>query len=528
LWVINDLQQFSFLKAKINSKLSAVKQNNFRDVGEKMSAIITEKEMQCYNPATGEHLENIPISTSEQIKETFLKSKSAAESFNLSTISQRKTLVNRFRKAIVNQMDDFIQIICAETGKKEFEAMLEIMISADLMKNQSKHAKKAFATEKRSSGIYLHKRARVEYRPFGVAGIISPWNYPLILTISPVAEALLAGNTVVLKPSEQTPLTSILLKKTFDSIAENSDIFQVLPGAAETGKAIVESEKTNIICFTGSTAIGKIIAKSCGELLKPCILELGGKDAMIVLEDANLKRAAKACIWGGFSNAGQTCISIEQVYICESVFEQFVELLKKEMGKLTCGVHPENRVGAMTMESGLAKVQAQIQEAKSEGCEIYSIPQLEDETRFISPTLIFNPPENLEICREETFGPVISIHKVADENEAINRTNQSQFGLAANIFTKNKRRGRNVARKIQAGMICINDALIGYALADLPFGGMKDSGIGRVHGLEGLKAFSQQVSIVENRITLGKEFWWYDLSEKFHGTMKKIIRFWYG
>ncbi|MBL7052389.1 MAG: aldehyde dehydrogenase family protein [Candidatus Marinimicrobia bacterium] len=493
-----------------------------------MSAIITNQEMKCYNPATGKHLENVPISTSKQIEETFLKSKSAAKSFNLSTISQRKTLMNRFRKAIVNRMDDFIQTICSETGKKQFEAMLEVMISADLMKNQSKHAKKALASEKRSPGIYLHKRGKVEHRPFGVAGIISPWNYPLILTISPVAEALLAGNTVVLKPSEQTPLTSILLKKIFDSIADNPDIFQILPGAAETGKAIVESKYADIICFTGSTAIGKIIAQSCGERLKPCILELGGKDAMIVLEDANLKRAAKACIWGGFSNAGQTCISIERVYVCESVFERFVELLKKEMANLTCGPNPENRVGAMTMKSGLAKVKAQIQEAESKGCAIYSIPQLEDATRFIPPTLVFDPPEDLEICSDETFGPVISIHKVEDEKEAIERTNQSQYGLAANIFTKNKRRGRKIASKIQAGMICINDALIGYALAELPFGGMKDSGIGRVHGLEGLKAFSQQVSIVENRITLGKEFWWYDLSEKFHGTMKKIIRFWYG
>lgn len=493
-----------------------------------MSSYIEKDQLKCYNPATMESLGLVPFSSSEAVHTILDNAKKAATSFNATPLRNRKRLIRLFRKALVKKMDQFVGTIRNETGKSYQDAVLEFFVGVDLLTTKSVHVKKALSKERRSVGLYLHKRAWVEYHPHGVAGIISPWNYPFILTLSPVVEALLAGNTVVLKPSEHTPLTGKLLKETFDEITNQKQIFQIVLGTVDVGKKLIESENTDIICFTGSTAVGRIIAAECGERLKPCILELGGKDAMIILEDADLERAANACIWGGFSNAGQTCISVERVIVCEPVFDKFIEKLKLKMEAISCGETDANQIGAMTMPAGLEKVNHQLDEVKPHCRDMHAPVNVQmDRGQFCVPTLVIEPDADQTISHEETFGPVISVNKIKDEHEAIQKANESRYGLAASVFTANKKKGRVIAKKLQAGMIMINDVQTGYGIGSLPFGGVKDSGIGRVHGIEGLRSFSRVSSVVETRFSLRSEPWWYSGIQSFPKWIRQFVKFRY-
>ncbi len=475
-----------------------------------MSSYIETDHFKCYNPATMKSLGNVYFTSLKDIESILESAKESAGVYNHTSLTERKKLVRSYRKAIINKTDQFVDLIQSETGKSYQDAVMEFFVGVDLVTILLGYSKKALSPNKRSIGYYLHKKGWVEYHPHGVAGIISPWNYPFILALSPVIEALLAGNTVLLKPSEHTPLIGNLLKDTFNEISDDKRIFQTIIGTADTGKILVESSKTDIICFTGSTAVGKVIAASCGEQLKPCILELGGKDAMIVLDDANLERASNACIWGGFSNAGQTCISVERVYVFDSVFDQFSELIKKKIALVSCGTTPNDQIGAMTMAAGRDKVKQQIAEIKSSCKEIYSSDKFpKNGGQFFPPTIVFEPDENGEVCREESFGPVITVSRVDSDKEAVEKANDNRYGLAASVFTSNKKRGRRIAGLLQAGQVTINDIQTGYGIGSLPFGGVKESGMGRVHGVEGLRSFSRITSVVETRFAFRSEPWWY-------------------
>ncbi len=493
-----------------------------------MSSRIENGMLLCYNPVTMESLKDIPLSSEDEIQAVLHQARKSAENYNNTTIKLRKKLVTAYRKAIANRTDQFLDIIRSETGKSHQDAMLEVFVGIDLISTLSAQVNKALSRGKRSSSWYVYKKSWVEYHPHGVAGIISPWNYPFILTLSPVIEALLAGNTVVLKPSEQTPLTGLLLKEVFNEIADDPFVFQTIIGCAAAGKSLINSDNTDIICFTGSTAVGKIIAASCGEQLKPCVLELGGKDAMIVLDDADLERAANACVWGGFSNAGQTCISVERVFVCESVFDPFIQQVKEKMLTVTCGESDDDNIGAMTMSIGLEKVKQQIENAESFSHEIFTLESSKNKKgQFCPPTLVIEPDENSEISVEESFGPVITVFKVKDDRDAVNRANDCRYGLAASVFTSSKKRGRKIAGALEAGLVTINDIQTGYGIGSLPFGGVKESGIGRVHGTEGLRTFSRITSVVENRFNLRSEPWWYSGIQSLPKWVQKFIRLWY-
>ena len=294
-----------------------------------MSVRNSNNIMQVFNPATGEDITNISMTTLQELDSILQTAKAGAENYNYSSFFRRQKLMTQLQKGIVRRTDEFIDTICSETGKKPDEGLMEVFISLEHIKQSSHHLYEALGKSSRRSGILKTRKAWVEYEPMGVAGIISPWNYPLILTVSPLVEALMAGNTVVLKPSEHTPLTTQLLKRLWDESTERPELFQPVYGAGEIGNALVTSPFTDVICFTGSTAIGRKIAEACAPLFKPVILELGGKDPMIILEDADIDRSVDAAIWGGLSNAGQTCISIERIFAHEKVYPEVVEKLKR-------------------------------------------------------------------------------------------------------------------------------------------------------------------------------------------------------
>ena len=486
-----------------------------------MSVRISNDFLNVFNPVTKEDLSSIPLTSNDVLESKLQVAKNAAEKFNLSSFFQRQRLISQFRKQIVKNMDVFVQTICKETGKKEVEGLMEVFISLEHLRYAVRHLYEALGPKKRSTGLLITKKAWVEYEAMGVAGIISPWNYPLILTVSPLVEALLAGNTVVLKPSEQTPLTTQLLKKVWDDATKEPELFQVIYGAGEIGSALVASPITDVICFTGSTTVGREIAQTCAPLFKPVILELGGKDPMIVLEDASLKRTVKAAIWGGMSNAGQTCISVERIYAHENIYPHLVENLSESLKRVECG-EGAAEIGSISVEVSLKKIKNQIKEAESMGEVIQN--GVVNQGWFIPPTLVVNPSPDSKVMQEETFGPVITIHPFKTDEEVIKLANMTGYGLSASIFGKNHKRIRNLSRRIKAGAVSVNDVLTHYGIADLPFGGYGLSGIGKVHGKEGLRAFSRQKAYMQNRIQFGSELWWYGQGDFFRGTLRKLMK----
>ena len=488
-----------------------------------MSVRISNNTMEVFNPATGEDITNISMTTLQELDSILQTAKAGAENYNYISFFRRQKLMTQLQKGIVRRTDEFIDTICSETGKKPDEGLMEVFISLEHIKQSSHHLYEALGKRSRRSGILKTRKAWVEYEPMGVAGIISPWNYPLILSVSPLVEALLAGNTVVMKPSEHTPLTTQLLKTVWDESTERPDQFQPVYGAGEIGNALVTSSFTDVICFTGSTAIGRKIAEACAPLFKPVILELGGKDPMIILEDADIERSVDAAIWGGLSNAGQTCISVERIFAHEKVYPEVVEKLKREIQTLSSG-KGETPIGAISVDVSLEKIRDQVSEAKnnSDVCEGNA-----DEGRFIPPCLVVNPPFEAKILQEETFGPVMTIHPFQSDNDAIELANKTGYGLSASVFGKSRKRINFISRRVNAGVVSINDVLTHYGIADLPFGGKGLSGMGTVHGKEGLRAFSHQKSYMTNRISFKVEFWWYKRSKKFAQLLRKWIKWQY-
>jgi len=482
------------------------------------------------NPATKEEIGSVTSDAIDTLTPVFERAQTAKESWAGLRLNQRARKIRFVRKTLVAHMDELSELIAAETGKTNWEGFLEVFTTVEHMRHIGRHGPEYLRTELRSSGLFQNKRSYINYVPHGIVGIICPWNYPLILTATPVVEALMAGNTVVLKPSEVTPLTGQRMAELFHEGGIPEDVLQVVQGYGDVGAAIVDSPLTDMICFTGSVEVGRKIAVACAEKLKPLILELGGKDPIIVLEDANLERAAGAAVWGGFSNCGQTCISAERIYVVESIADQFIELVKSKTSDLKTGPDKTNGdVGALINNRQHEKVMGHIKEAVANGADVlYGGDDLSDlGGYFIAPTVLEVTNHESEIMTRETFGPEIAIMRVKDEDEAIEKANSSSYGLSAAVFSK-KKRGQKVARRINAGSVCVNDIMTNYLVADLPFGGVGISGIGRVHGPEGLHGFSQIQAIMVDRFGMKKEPWWYPVGPGIQKLFKILTRWIYG
>lgn len=488
-------------------------------------------EILSINPATKEPIGSVQTTSLESLDTTFDRAKEGAKEWAGLRLTQRSRKIRLVRKMLVAHMDELSKLIAAEAGKTNWDGFLEVFTTVEHMRHVSRHGPQHLRTEIRSPGILLNKKCYVNYVPHGVVGVISPWNYPLILTAAPVVEALMAGNAVVLKPSELTPLTGKLMTELFHEAGIPENVLQTVYGYGEIGAAIVDSSKTDMICFTGSVEVGRKIGVACAEKLKPVVLELGGKDPMIILEDANLERAAGAAVWGGFSNCGQTCISTERIYVAEKVADEFIELVKAKTEELSTGPDKvEGEIGALVSEIQHEKVMAHINQAVESGADVVSGGEDLSELGgyFIKPTVLEVKGDQTDIMQKETFGPEICIMRVKDENEAVEKANATGYGLSASVFTKNKKHGQKIARQIRAGSVCINDVMTNYITADLPFGGVGISGIGRVHGPEGLKSFCQTQAILVDRFGLKKEPWWYPMNKKIQSVFRGFTKVFYG
>ena len=470
-----------------------------------MSATIENNIITVINPSTLKEIEKINCSNSAEVNKKISNSKKFKDWSNLS-LKKRCYYINQLRKVILANQDKVRDLLKEETGKKDFDAFLEIFSLIEHLKEISKIARKSLRPSRRSSGIMKNKKAMVLYEPLGVAGIISPWNYPLTTPLTSSVEALLAGNNVILKPSEHTPLTIAYIKELWDKHVGFSQAFEIVYGGGDIGEMLVQSDDIDVICFTGSSKVGKIIAQKCSLTLKPFILELGGKDPLIVLEDADLNRAVESALFGAYSNAGQTCISVEEVFIEDNIFEQYVDCMSKRVKSMSSGNLESADIGSMIMDANCRKVKEHIAQINKENVvKGKSIAH----SMYIAPTLIIDPPEDSRVVNEETFGPVVSLRRFKSQEDLLNKVHKTGYGLAGSIFGKDKKRIKNILKKLKIGNVSINDVFTHYGIASLPFGGEGLSGVGRLHGKEGLRSLSRIKSVVENKYNFINDPWWY-------------------
>ena len=489
-----------------------------------MSMKIENNKIVVLNPSTLDEVGEVDITDVEKVHVCIESSKKYKDWSSLS-LKDRCKAITKFRKAIVANADLIQSTLKKETGKKDFDVFVEYFTVLEHLKQMPSIAKKSLKREYRNSGLMKNKKSFVVYEPLGTAGIISPWNYPFATPIISSLEALIVGNNVVLKPSEHTPLTPKVVKEIWDKHIGYKDAFQIINGCGDIGKELVESKNIDVVCFTGSTKVGKIIAQQCAQTLKPVLLELGGKDPMIVLKDSNLDRAVESAAFGGLSNAGQTCISVEEIFVENEISEEFIKKISKKIKSISSGSAKSNDLGPMIVSENMEKVEAHLKQVEG-SCNIIRGINNED-SRYIAPTLVIEPPENSRIVNEETFGPVITVRSFDDEKHLLSMIHKTGYGLSASIFGKNKKRITQISSSIKTGNVSINDVLTHYGIASLPFGGEGLSGMGRSHGPEGLKALCRIKSIVVNKFNFINEPWWFGRPASIEEILKKVINLLY-
>lgn len=510
--------------------MGKVEKNN-RYLKKRVENRSSAKRIKNINPATLENIGSFPIQSRGEVEKALSRARKTLPVWKKFSLHERAEFLSRLRKQMIRDLDEIVEIMGNETGKTEMDCLVEIFTVAEHLKYLSKKGPQLLVDEKRSTGIFLNKKAWVSFLPRGVVAIISPWNYPLLLTLGPIAAALMAGNCVVVKPSEITTATALKIKEIASRANIPEDVLQIVTGDGSTGAALVNSENSDMVCFTGSTATGRKIGEICGKMLKPCILELGGNDPMIIFADANLKRAADAAIWGGFFNSGQTCISVERVFVAESIKEEFLKIITSSIEKLKQGLRFEDvEIGSMTFPAQIAVIQKHLTDAVRKGAKILKGGKRDNRYPgfFFKPTIVTNVTSKMKIMQEETFGPVFTVSTFRDEKEAIQMANDTIYGLDSSIWTENIQRAKRVARKLESGNVCINDVLINYSISDIPLGGVKKSGLGMVHGPEGLRAFTNQQSVVVHNFGLRIEPWWFPSTKRRKNFIKRLITFLYG
>ncbi len=470
------------------------------------------------NPANGEFLYEVEIFDAEKVKKEVERAKDGFNEWNSLSLKERVSVLKKVIGEIKREKETFIKSVMLDAGKVRQDAIIEVFTTLNHLHYLTKKGYRFLLPKKRSAGYFKNNSCYTVYKPHGVVGIISPWNYPLILTATPLFHALLAGNSVVLKPSEITTEVSLLLEKICKKAGIPDNAFRVITGDGSTGRALVESD-VDMVCFTGSTAVGFEIAKKCAEKFIPCILELGGKDNAIVFADADLERAAAGIVWGGISNGGQTCIGVENVLVEEKIYEDFLEMLKREVESI-----PKENLGAVINSIQFEKIEYHIDDAVKKGAKIVCGGEKLDNFRF-KPTVVRDITPEMKIFYEETFGPVIGVMKFKDENELFKIANSLDYGLNGSVWTKDLKKGKRVAEKLETGAVCVNDCLTNYLISDLPFGGVKKSGMGRVHGVEGVRSFVKTQSVMVHKFGLKKELWWYPYKKKVENIFLKLIDF---
>lgn len=481
------------------------------------------------SPANRDDVGEIVVSTPEEVTAAIARARAAQPAWAERPVKERAAIVRAAVEVIVRRREEIVATVRAETGKPQIEALaVEILPSCDFLNYWSGRAVKDLADERRRLHGYLAplKKLVVTYQPLGVVGVITPWNGPFVLSINPIAQALLAGNAVLLKPSEVTPHSGEWAVKVLHEAGVPADVLQVVHGDGETGAALVNGD-IDKISFTGSVPTGKRIAAACAERLVPCTLELGGKDAMIVCADADLERASAGAVYLSMFNSGQVCVGVERIYVVESVADEFVRMVREKAATVTYGANKD--VGPLFWDRQLDIVSRHVQDAKDKGATV--LLGGEQDTAdgvYFQPTVVVDVTHEMDLMREETFGPIVSIMRVADEDEAVRRANDCAYGLSGSVFTRDRDKALRLARKLHTGSVVHNDASVIYGVPEAPFGGRKDSGLGQVNGIDALRGFTHPQPVLIDRWQPKKENIWYPYAEKTVQTLDRTIRYGFG
>src|SRR5689334_13332135 len=482
------------------------------------------REIVSIDPSTREEIGRAPLLDASEVNAAVSRARAAQPAWARLSYRERARFILRAREIVLEQLEEIAKLISRETGKPVTEAIsMEVVPTLDLMHHFAHHAQGLLKRRKISLGQYnfMARSSYIVYKPLGVVGIISPWNFPWATPLDEVVMALMAGNAVVVKPSELTPLTALKIADVFKQAQLPAGLLEIVTGDGSTGAALVEAGVDKIM-FTGSVKTGKRVAGAAAKHLTPVVLELGGKDPMIVCADADLENAARAAIWGAFCNSGQACASIERCYVHESVAEKFIDLVVQETRRLRQDKASSDAidVGAMTNEQQLEIVEDHVSDAVERGARVRAGGHRLDNGGgwFHQPTVMTNVDHSMKLMRDETFGPVLPIMTFKTDEEAVRLANDSIYGLTASVFTGDIARGKRLAEQVDAGTVMINEVVYTHAVAQTPWGGVKQSGYGRTHGRLGLLELVSAQHIHVNAMPRLADVWWFPYTKQ-AGTM---------
>jgi acyl-CoA reductase-like NAD-dependent aldehyde dehydrogenase len=452
------------------------------------------------NPATSEVIATFAVFGESDVAETVERARQAAAWWAGLSWKQRQTRLLAWKSYLTRYIGRLAELVRTETGKPLADAELEILLAIVHIDWAARNARRVLRPRRVRSGLVaINQHASVEYQPLGVVGVIGPWNYPVFTPMGSIAYALAAGNAVVFKPSELTPAVGGWLVSSFAEVVPEQPVLQLVTGAGQTGEFLARSA-VNKIAFTGSAATAKKVMAACAENLTPMVAECGGKDALIVAEDADLDAAADAAAWGAAGNAGQTCVGVERIYVADGVYHSFLEKLIERMSAVRPGEDREADYGPMTMPDQIEVVERHIADALARGGKAVVGGLSSIRKPFIGPVVLTDVPEESRAVTEETFGPTVTVAPVADLSEGVARANASSYGLGASVFARNKKAAMAAARSLRSGMTAVNSVIAFASVPALPFGGSGDSGFGRIHGADGLREFTRPKSITRQRM----------------------------
>jgi len=479
------------------------------------------------SPLTGETIRELTPPSVEDIHEIVLKGRAAFESWSKTSIKQRTDALKSLRRLMIDRLDEIIGVLRRSTGKVDMESLTsDVFATISMIDYYEKNAAEILAAKSAEAPAALIGNSFfVERSPLGLVLVISPWNFPLQLAMVPAITALTAGNAVVLKPSEVTLSVGELIQDLIDESDYPADLFKVVSGGPDVGKALI-NEKPDKIFFTGSVATGKKIMGAAAENIIPLELELGGKDPMIVFNDANIHRAVHGALYGGFSNAGQTCVSVERLYVQDKIYETFVEKLTKEACKIKLGSGKSGDIGPIIDPRQKDIIETHINDAIEKGAK--ATLALKKRDGFFSPVILRDADHTMKVMVEETFGPVLPVMMFRTEEDAVRLANDSEYGLNASVWSRDMEKARRVAKRLVTGNCAVNNVIVNISNPHTPFGGEKKSGFGRYHGPEGLYSFCRTKTIMVNRGLLKKEINWFPYTRSGYIAVKSLMKLLYG
>ncbi len=470
------------------------------------------------DPATGEVIAEFEATKPAGVRAAMERARRAQPPWAAVPIKERCRVLGRLAEILFRRRHEIAEVITREVGKPKMESLMaEVMVSLDTAQYFRRRAARFLGDEPvpHHNLAVKSKRGYLRYEPWGVVGIISPWNYPFSIPMTQVIPALVAGNAVALKPSELTPWSGVLVAELFAEAGLPESVLEMVLGEGPIGAALVEAGPDKIV-FTGSVRTGRQVLEAASKRMIPCVLELGGKDAMLVLADADLEKASSAAVWGGFTNCGQACLSVERVYVEKQVASRFIELCvaKAKRLRLGNGLDPDVEMGPMIRPRQIEVVEEQLRDAASKGARVLCGGKRRPDLGgfFFEPAVVVDVDHTMKLMQEETFGPVLAIQAVEDVEEAVERANDSSFGLGASVWTRNSRQGEEIARRLVAGAVMVNDVASYFGICEAPHGGRRNSGLGRTHSRLGLVEMVQVKYIDVERVPGLHKAWWYGYS----------------